>query len=120
MRLLLAHEPDVVVAGEAADVDAAVAAVAACRPDVVLLDWELLRRLPAQNSECALDHLRMASPESCVVVLSGLPEARREALAAGADAFASKGDPPETLLAAIEGCRRRRQDIQGRLPLPAS
>ena len=53
----------------------------------------------------------MASPESFVVALSGLPEARREALAAGADAFVSKGDPPEKLLAAVRGCRRKRKGI---------
>jgi DNA-binding NarL/FixJ family response regulator len=106
MRLLLAQEPDVVVVGEAADVDTAVSVVAACRPDVVLLDWEL----PGQNGDSAVDDLRAASPESFVIALSGLPEARQEALAAGIDSFVSKGDPPEKLLAAVEG-RRKRQGI---------
>ena len=106
MRLLLAQEPDVVVVGEAADVDAAISAIAVCRPDVVLLDWELARQSPGQNGDAALDDLRVASPESFVIALSGLPEARREALAAGADAFVSKGDPPEKLLAAVGSCGR--------------
>ena len=101
MRLLLAQEPDVVVVGEAADVDAAVAAIAACRPDVVLLDWEL----PGQSGDSALDDLRRVSPELFVIALSGLPEARQEALAAGADGFVSKGDPPEELLLAVDACR---------------
>ena len=111
MSLLLAQEPDVVVVSEAADVDAAVSAVSACRPDVGLLDWQLPRQLPGQNGGSALDDLRRASPELFVVALSGLPEARQEALAAGADAFVSKGDPPEKLLAAVRGCRRKRKDI---------
>jgi DNA-binding NarL/FixJ family response regulator len=111
MSLLLAQEPDIVLVGEAADLDEAVATIAACRPDVVLLEWDLLRQLPGQSGESALDHLRTASPESFVVAVSGLPEARREALAASADAFVSKGDPPEKLLAAVESCRRKRQDI---------
>jgi DNA-binding NarL/FixJ family response regulator len=106
MRLLLAQQPDVVVVDEAADVDAAISAIAACRPDVVLLDWELTRQSPRRNGDTALDDLRVASPESFVIALSGLPEARREALAAGADAFVSKGDPPEKLLAAVGSCRR--------------
>jgi len=106
MRLLLAQEPNVVVMGEAADVDAAISAIAACRPDVVLLDWELARQWTGRNGDAALDDLRVASPESFVIALSGLPEARREALAAGADAFVSKGDPPEKLLAAVGSCRR--------------
>lgn len=106
MRLLLAQEPNVVVMGEAADVDAAISAIAACRPDVVLLDWEPTRQWTGRNGHAALDDLRVASPESFVIALSGLPEARREALAAGADAFVSKGDPPEKLLAAVGSCRR--------------
>ena len=36
-----------------------------------------------------------------MIVLSGRPEARQMALAAGADEFVSKIDPPEKLLAAI-------------------
>jgi DNA-binding NarL/FixJ family response regulator len=39
-----------------------------------------------------------------VVALSGRPESRRTALAAGVNAFVSKGEPPERLLAAVEGC----------------
>jgi DNA-binding NarL/FixJ family response regulator len=107
MRLLLAQEPDVVVVGEAVDVKAAVAAIAVCRPDMVLLDWDLSK----QNGNSAVDDLRAASPESLVIALSSLPEARQEALAAGVDSFVSKGDPPEKLLAAVGSCRRRRKDI---------
>ena len=106
MSLLLAQEPDIVVVGEAADVDAAVLSVAACSPNVILLDWDLPWQAPGRDGDSALDDLRRASPELLVVALSGLPEARREALAAGVDAFVSKGDPAEKLLAAIEKCRR--------------
>jgi DNA-binding NarL/FixJ family response regulator len=111
MRLLLTQEPDVVVVGEAAHLDAVLAGVAACHPDLVVLDWELLRQSPGQSGIAALDDLRMASPELFVVVLSGLPEARREALAAGADVFVSKGDPPEKLLAVLESCRPKPRGI---------
>ena len=107
MRLLLAQEPDVVVVGEAADVDAAVAAIAVCRPDVVLLDWDLSR----QNDNSAVDDLRAASPKSLLIALSSLPETRQEALAAGVDNFVSKGDPPEKLLAAVKSCRRERKAV---------
>jgi DNA-binding NarL/FixJ family response regulator len=107
MRLLLAQEPDVVVVGEAADVDTAIAAIAVCRPDVVLLDWSLSK----QNGNSAVNDLRAASPESFVIALSGLPEARQEALAAGVDSFVSKGDPPEKLLAAVGSYSRKRKDI---------
>jgi len=39
-----------------------------------------------------------------IIVVTGKLELRREALALGFDAFVSKGDPPETLLAAIQAC----------------
>jgi DNA-binding NarL/FixJ family response regulator len=109
IRLLLAQEPDIVVVGETADVEAAVAAIAAGRPDVVLLDWELLRQSLGQSCDSAVGDFRLASPESFVIALSGRPEARHEALAAGVDAFVSKCDPPEQLLAAVRECRRRRK-----------
>jgi DNA-binding NarL/FixJ family response regulator len=103
LRLLLAQEPDVVVVGEAADVDEAVSAISTCNPDVVLLDWDL----SGQSGSSAVAELRAASPESFVIALSGLPEARQEALAAGVDSFVSKGDPPEKLLAAVGSCGRK-------------
>jgi DNA-binding NarL/FixJ family response regulator len=67
----------------------------------VLLDWEL-PGLQAANS--LLPALRALCPRLSVIALSGKPEARRAALAAGADGFVSKGDPPERLMAAVSGC----------------
>jgi DNA-binding NarL/FixJ family response regulator len=97
LRLLLEQEEWTNVVGEAAGTQSLLAQVAAARPDLVLLDWSL------QGSERPdlLSALRSRSPELAVVVLSGRPEAEQDALAAGADAFVSKADPPERLLAAI-------------------
>jgi CheY-like chemotaxis protein len=50
--------------------------------------------------------LRELCPGLPVIVLSGQPEVRRTALAAGADAFVSKADPPEQLLAALRSANR--------------
>jgi CheY-like chemotaxis protein len=46
-----------------------------------------------------------------VIVLSGQPEAEQDALDAGADAFVSKADPPEQLLAAM--CASAPAALQG-------
>jgi DNA-binding NarL/FixJ family response regulator len=46
--------------------------------------------------------LREAFTNLLVTVLSAQSEARRAALAAGPDAFVSKADPPERLLAAVQ------------------
>jgi DNA-binding NarL/FixJ family response regulator len=110
LRLLLNHEQGVRVVGEAGDAEQALELAAAQRPDLVLLDWELPGQgtlIPATGSpERLLPALRTCCPRAKVVALSGRPEARQAALAAGADAFVSKGDPPERLLAAVDGCMR--------------
>jgi len=67
------------------------------RAEVVLLDWNLAGAAAAG----LLPALRRDCPDRGVIVLSGRPEAREAALAAGADTFVSKGNPPEHLLAAI-------------------
>ncbi len=66
-------------------------------PDLLLLDWEL----PGMNGRDLLLQVRALCPHVKVIALSVTPEAREEALAAGADGFVSKGDPPDCLLMAI-------------------
>jgi DNA-binding NarL/FixJ family response regulator len=95
LRLLLEQEPGLAVVGEAGAADQAVAAVAAMRPQLVLLDWHLAGR----DGRALVKRLHAAAGK--IIVLSGRPEDRAAAQAAGADAFVSKGDPPERLLAAV-------------------
>jgi DNA-binding NarL/FixJ family response regulator len=97
LRLLLMHQPEVEIIGEAVDSTGLLDWVKAVCPDMVLLDWEL----PGLPTVVLLPLLHEYCPDLRVVALSGRPEARREALQAGSDAFASKGDPPERLLAVI-------------------
>jgi len=104
LRLLLTQEPGLSVVGEATEAQALLAQAEAIRPDVVLLDWEL----PGLQAADPLFTLRARCPGLKVIVLSGRPEARQAALAAGADVFVSKGDPPERLLAAVDDCQRKR------------
>jgi DNA-binding NarL/FixJ family response regulator len=107
LRLLLEQQRDLHVLGEAVDAQGVLDWVRARRPDLVLLDWELpgLRRIGG------LPALRALCPDLHIVVLSGRPEARQKALDAGADAFVSKGDPPERLLAAVDCCRHSQQKL---------
>ena len=100
LRLLLEQEPDVEIVAEAAEADDLLAQVQETRPDLVLLDWGL----PSLPSNNLLPALRTLCPHLKLVALSGRPEARQAALDAGADAFVSKIDPPERLLAALHGC----------------
>ena len=102
LLLLLRQEPDVTVVGEADDTEQALELVAGQQPDLVLLDWEL----PGRGGIATLARLQAARPGLLVIALSGRPEARRAALAAGVDVFVSKGEPRDQLLAAVEGCKQ--------------
>ncbi len=75
-------------------------------PDLVLLDWAL----PGMDAEETLRNLHRTCPDLFVIALSGKDEARQAALQAGADAFVSKADPPDWLLAAIGEFWKREQD----------
>ncbi len=124
LRVLLERQPGLKVVGEAADAEGLLAQTETLCPDLVLLGWGLPGLAKADPSasrrgepvactepsrsepsgQSLLSALRRICPDVYVIALSGRPEARRAALAAGADAFVSKCDPPERLLAAIEDC----------------
>ena len=100
LRALLEQQPGLKVVGEAVNADDLLTQTEESCPDLVLLDWEL----PGPAAVDLLSDLRSACPDLVVIALSGRVTAGRAALAAGADAFVSKGDPPERLLAAIDCC----------------
>ncbi len=100
LRVLMAQQPGVTDVAEVADAAALVAELCAGQADLLLLDWDL----PGLAEAGGLRALRQAVPQLGVVCLSGRPGARRAALAAGADAFVSKSDPPERLVDAVRRC----------------
>jgi DNA-binding NarL/FixJ family response regulator len=99
LHLWLEQEAHLCVVGEATDVSSLLHQITRTPPDLILLDWEL----PGLPSGQVLPLLQQALPDAHIIALSSYPEAREAALAAHADAFVSKGDPPEQLLAAIGG-----------------
>ena len=102
LRALLGRQAGLDVVGEAQDAEDLLAQIEGNCPDIVLLDW----RLEGVETADLLVALRWHCPGLYVIVLSGRPEARRVALDAGADAFVSKIDPPDRLLAAIRSVQR--------------
>jgi len=98
LRKLLKHRLNMQVVGEAVDTHSLWIEVEAARPDLLLLDWSVLGSRPDET----LTVLRARYPQLPVIIMSAQPEARRAALVAGADAFISKTDPPDQLLAALK------------------
>jgi DNA-binding response OmpR family regulator len=66
---------------------------------VVLLDWEL----PGLAIGEVIGQLRSLCPQTLIVALSSRLESRSAALGAGVDAFVSKSEAPERLLAVLRG-----------------
>ncbi len=97
LRLLLDQEDDMEVVGEARDGKELLAQAERLEPSLLLLDWELNRG----GLSADIPGLQGGRTNLAIVALSGRPEARKAALLAGVDAFVSKAEPPERLLAAI-------------------
>lgn len=83
------EEEGIDVVGEAADGNEGVRQAAALRPDVVLLDLSM----PECDGLEAIPQLRLRSPETQIVVLSGYTAERMAdaAMASGAVAYLEKG-----------------------------
>lgn len=103
LRALLAMQMDTEVVAEATNAVELFDQTRCALPDLILVDWGL----PGLVIADALPRLREIHPCVQVIVLSGRSEARAAALAAGADGFASKAQPPDGLLDAIHASRRQ-------------
>jgi len=105
LRSLLEEQSGLMVVGEVTDCKELLALAEAVCPDLVLIDWDL----PGMATVDLLPALQKTCPGLHVIALSSRPEVEGAALAAGAQAFVSKADPPEELLAAIQIVKDRRK-----------
>jgi DNA-binding NarL/FixJ family response regulator len=103
LRTAIGEEPGLTVVGEVSEAENLLSQAQALRPDLILLEWEL----PGRAADGLLSALRALDSQIGVIVLSQGAESEQAALAAGADAFVSKADPPEQLLNALRRWVRR-------------
>lgn len=99
LRMILESADDIDVVAEADDGSAAVEAVHAHRPDIVLMDV----RMPGVDGlTAAASVLRLGSPPKVIMVTTfGLDSYVFAALEAGASGFLLKDTPPRDLIAAV-------------------
>jgi two-component system, NarL family, response regulator LiaR len=117
LRAFLQLQPDIEVVGEAGGGEAAVAAAAEGRPDVVLMDLVM----PEGDGIAAIRALAEAAPGARVVVLSSFADDERifAAMHAGAAGYLLKDVDPDALAEAVREVHRGRPalhpDIAARL-----
>lgn len=99
LRYAFEDEPDLRLAGEAADGADAIALIADVRPDVVLLDLSM----PQMDGLEAIPEIRRVSPGSAIIVFSGFTAdgPSDEALALGVDRYLEKGTDIDAVAVAV-------------------
>ena len=101
-RMILEAEPDLVVTGEAADGEQALAVAEETRPDVVLMDVRMPGLDGIQATRRLLSGAAGATAKVIMLTTFDMDEYVYDALRAGASGFLLKDVPPEQL---VEGIR---------------
>jgi DNA-binding NarL/FixJ family response regulator len=94
LQFHLSNQPNVVLVGAVDHTTDPALLVAGTCPDLVILDWDSHHPTGVQ----VLKAIRAVDDHSKIIVLSSDLDAEEATLAAGADAFFSKGEPPDQLL----------------------
>jgi two-component system response regulator DesR len=93
LGLILSQDARLKIVGEVTRRDELVTSIRQTEPDLVLIEWEMIDSEPRSM----VNALREIIAGLRIVVMSGRPESRSDALAAGVDEFISKVDPPHQL-----------------------
>jgi two-component system nitrate/nitrite response regulator NarL len=103
MRALLEIQPDMQEVGVASCGTKAVELVKELQPDLVLLD----ARMPDMTGIEVTQKIKSCWPKVKVILMTMFADYRPKAIEAGADAFLTKGIPPEHILSLIRGIMQK-------------
>ena len=98
LKILLGQESGLDIVDETGEMGNLLIKTKESRPDLVLIDRELSNLRVSD----IIPVLRYLHPGLRIIAMSGRPEASDAAIAAGVDAFVSKGENSERLLEAIK------------------
>jgi DNA-binding NarL/FixJ family response regulator len=103
MRALLEIQPDMQEVGVAPSGTKALELVKELQPDLVLLDAQM----PDKSGIEVAQTIKRQWPQVKVILLTMFSDYRSKAIEAGADAFVTKGIPPEHMLSLIRGIAKK-------------
>jgi len=106
LRLMLEHQSDFAIMGEASTAENTLAKVCQLPPDVILLDWNL----PGLHHQRLLSALRQCCPETLILATSVRPEQEEAAINLGANAFLLKQLPPDQFMAMLLAAVNQKED----------
>lgn len=101
LRLLLEEEFNLEIVGEVSETITLLSALQHLTPDAVLLDWALPGLQSPADRRAFIATLRAMCPCVCLVMLCGQREESRPLPLSGIDAWISKAEPPQQLLATL-------------------
>jgi DNA-binding NarL/FixJ family response regulator len=99
LRLFLDYESNMSVVEEVGNVGALLAATARLRPHLILLDWGLVAITPLHTHRQLIATVRALQPQVYILALTGTAAPSCDLLSV--DAFVSKAEPPDRVLAAL-------------------
>ena len=97
LLLMLEHQPDFMIVGEANTAESTLAKVCQKLPDVILLDWNL----PGLHPQRLLAALRQCCPDTLILATSVRPEQESAAIQLGANGFLLKQLAPDQFILAL-------------------
>lgn len=102
LQMMMDREPGMQVVGIAVRSNSLVGQVGAAQPDIVLLDWQLVRSSPAD----IIENLHSLTSKPQVIVLNIRSETKPTVETAAADYFICKDRPADDLCAILQKLRR--------------